>query len=368
MLIMDFCKKLVFCVMSWLLVSSEALSSGYRGDFVQAFDHAWMVAFGTVRRVDIDWPIVGQLKKEVRYRLHIQKIYKGQWHEPTVMFYDLHYCTTAGLRIEDKSQCLIFLRNPIVRQTRWWNPLGKENNIIACFRASRLTSEEIKALDPAISLLREYRQMRTANDQKAFLLGQLGNGNPLLSSFVVREIQGKKIMEAIPFFEKELQSSSQAMQIFSAYQLSALDYPQLGDYLIRWLDDPQWHGGIPSWNRKPELVQLLVKSKKRDAVPTLRKLVFSDNESLAVKARVALLRLGEADARHLLFDLINTSSNSASRYDAVFALGHPYQGPFSPEEKASLQSLRDDKDVMVRQEVEYLFKEIDAQSSTSTNQ
>ena len=119
--------------------------------------------------------------------------------------------------------------------------------------------------------------------------------------------------------------------------LRILGDSNIRDVLIAWLADP-------AFTSKGDIIEEMVRLKDPSLIPEIERFVHAEDELIAVRARSALLRLGEPRAKALLFEVLNKSEDRIARYNAIHALNWSYTGDFSDGEKSVILELRGDAD------------------------
>ncbi len=329
-----------------VFLANGADASGYRGGFANAWESSWIVASGSVTFLDAETDHA--VRQKGKYQLQIDKCYKGKFENREIVFYDLSYRSFGGLNLTSGSVYLLFLQDFTARK----KSVVRKNlskNIVTCLWAVKITGDTRNEIESAITLYQNYQRLEDPEERKSYLLEQLDEGNRYVSPYFGREILINKVVEAIPHFEKQLASGSEPERLDAASRLRILGHQDIGDCLIDWLRDSQWKD-------KAGVILELGRLGMKNAIPEIRKFVYSDNDLLAVRARTTLLEFGEPDAKALLFDTIKTSTSHAARLNAIHALNWNYAGTFTADEIKLVEILTQDKDDSVRRVAGFILE------------
>ncbi len=329
----------VVSILLLLSFASRCLASGYQGDLGDAWERSSIVVMGKVRLVFDPNQTQQQCAK---YVIHLEKVYKGTEAREEIEFLDPSFLSTASLPIVGGSKYLVFIQTRADRKRDHVSLKGPENIdfMLTGLRSFKVDDTNSKDVDAAVTLVKTFFDTKSPADRKTLLLGNLPRENAYAQGFVIREILQMRITEAIPHFRQKLaQAKDEAEKIDTVATLRCLG-DDVRETLVAWL-------GEKPFTRKSQVIDELIRLNDKSVVPKIREHINAKDDYLAVTARVALLRLGEPDAKTLLLDMLGKSKDPVVRYNAIHAINWNYTGDFTDREKAALRELIHDKDAGV---------------------
>ncbi len=321
------------------LFASNSLASGYRGDIGDAWERSSIVVMGKTRLVFDPNQTQQQCAK---YVIHLEKVYKGTEARGEIEFLDPSFPSTASLPIVDGSKYLVFIQARADRKRDNASLKGPESIdfMLTGLRSFKVDDTNAKDVDAAVTLVKTFFDAKSPADRKILLLENLPRENAYAREFVIREILQMRITEAIPHFRQKLaQAKDETEKIDTVATLRCLG-DDVRETLLAWL-------GEESYINKSQVIEELIRLNDKSVVHKIREHINAKDDYLAVTARVALLRLGEPDAKTLLLDMLGKSKDPIVRYNAIHAINWNYTGDFTDREKATLRELIHDKDVSI---------------------
>jgi len=326
--------QFVVAIFSLLLLADDASASGYTGGFADAWERSWVAASGSVTFVGSKEDRISG--SEGKYRLQIDQCYKGTPENEPIVFYDLHYQSSAGLHLTSGSNYLVFLQDSEGRN-RSMVGANTNKNIISSLCAIKITDNTESEIKRATALYQTYQKVKDLDERRSYLLQQLEEPNRYVARYFLREILVNKMVEAIPHFQEKLkQASSERDKLDQAANLRCLGV-NIRPQLLAWLKDPDF-------KTKAEVIEELVRLKDKDAMSAISKFIDNQDEYLAVTARSALLRMGQREIIPRLLEMIKVSTNSTVRYNAIHVLNWNYNGSFTPDELEAIKASIHDTD------------------------
>jgi hypothetical protein len=324
-----------------LFMSSRCFASGYQGDLAEAWGRASIVVLGRPQIVHtVDNALENRRGVSGTYRVVVQQAYKGAKPDDKLEFIDPFCRSTAGLWIREGETYLIVLQSKDDRKKHPHPATNKLGDVLTGLRVFKVNDTNLAEIEAGIATVRTYESL-TPKDRKAFLLQNLAVTNAYSHRLIVREIIKARITEAIPFFQQQLsQATTEVDKLRLISNLRCLGDPGVKATLLSWLADDSFH-------RKREVIDALVNLKDKSLVPTLRNYVDAKDDLVAVAARNGLLQLGDPDAKRLILDMIEKSTNPIARYNAIHQLNWGYSGDFTDNEKKTISDLVHDKDQSV---------------------
>lgn len=285
--------------------------------------------------------------------MQVEKAYKGT--ASNIEFEDPNYNSAAEVCLSGDSKYLVFIQT---KEDRNKHPYGQDmNNSLTVLKAIKVDKTNVSELETGISLIEKYINLPGA-DKKKLLLDNLPKDNRYIHSFIIREILQTKVTEAIPYFQQKLsQTNNEEEKLSLIGNLRCLGKIDIKNTLVTWLADD-------SFTKKSEIINELVRFNDKSFVPEIRRYIDNRDELLAVSARIALLQLGEPDAKKLLLDMISKSKNEVVRYNAIHTLNWNYSGEFTEDEKTIISALVKDKDESIARVAGFIV----AKWKTSSNQ
>ncbi len=364
-ILMNYTSIAIKLVLFTLLLPSFGFASGYRGDFADAWGRASVVVLGVPQPLDENGETVEFYRPEHEglYRLEVEEIFKDKYgylpngdipgiyplkiEKPvqerqdgvTLEFVDLYHRSSAALHIRPGSHYLLFLQTahdiPDHRKSRY-QKLELDHELIG-LRAIKVPEEAVGEVETGVEIVTSYEELQL-EERKKFLLDHLYEENAFAHSFVVRKILRNRIDEAIPYFQKQFsEAETESAKLQAMGSLRILGAPGVKKTLISWLNDPDF-------TKKTYVIGQMRSMGDKSLIPEIKRFVNDEDELLAVRARTALLKMGEPGAKELLIDTILNSEDSTVRFNAIANLNWHYDGEYSDNEKDIIRSLTEDED------------------------
>lgn len=335
--------KTIMMQLSFLifLLPVAVYASGYRGDVADAWGRASIVVLGVPQPLDKNGEPVEFYRSEHEglYRLEVEKAFKGGEKGASLEFIDLYHRSTAALHIRPDSRYLIFLQTEHDipnHHRRRYQQLELDHELIG-LRAIKVPEEAVGEVETGIEIVTSYEELQR-EERKNFLLDHLYKENAFAHTFVVRNILQNRIEEAIPYFQKQFsEAETESAKLHAIGRLRVLDAPGVKKILISWLYDPEF-------TKKARVIGQMRSMGDKSLIPEIKRFVNYEDERVAVRARTALLKLGEPGAKELLIDTILNSEDSTMRFNAVATLNWHYDGEYSDNEKDTIRSLTEDEE------------------------
>lgn len=345
-------KNTIFAALT--LLTFLAMSPTGWARFIAAPDMAssWagssIVVLGRVRSVEI--PEKEKAKGWGRYEVEVEKFYKGELAQDKLGFIQPFDRSEGAEVFGEGERCLIFLQTVQDRKKTGDFSDTDFGAALTLTRSFSTDRHDLAAMEEAITLVTAYRELPESG-QKAFLLENLANSNSHVRSLIDREIVRIRMTEAIPYYREKLRQAaddeSRRRQIST---LRLLGDPGVKATLLEWLNGD-------SFKPKRDVLEELVALGDKSVVPEIRKWIDAKDDQVVVAARSALLRLGEADAKGLLLEMIQRSNDPIARYNAIHFLHWNNRLGFTDEEIAAIQPLVDDQDESVARVAGFIVEE-----------
>ena len=270
-----------------------------------------------------------------RYELKVEKIYKGDLPPGRLEIVDPFERVEGHVWFVEGDRFLIFLQTAKDRKESGHLADAGLGTTLSRLRAFTVGENNLGAIEEAITLISTYLDL-PENGRKQFLLDNLTIANSYIRPLIDGEIVRIRMTEAVPYYREKLrQAADEESRLHQISTLRLLGDPGVKATLLEWLTGD-------SFKTKRDILEELVRLGDKSVIPEIRKWIDVKDDQVAVTARSALLRLGEADAKGRLLEMIQRSDDPTARYNAIHFLNWNNEHGFTAEEIAVIRPLVDD--------------------------